>query len=117
MDKSRKEIASKRLKDLRKLHNYTMEQLAEIIGVSKSTIAKWENGYVENMRQDKVAKLASLYDVAPSFIMGFEEKSNSDNTEKFTYYYSLLSTDQKTIIDNLLTTLVSGQSTPPASQE
>ena len=49
MDNSRKEIASKRLRDLRKIHNYTMEQLAEIIGVSKSTIAKWEkmryNGY------------------------------------------------------------------------
>ena len=117
MDKSRKEIASKRLKDLRKLHNYTMEQLAEIIGVSKSTIAKWENGYVENMRQDKVAKLASLYNVAPSFIMGFEEKSNLDTIERLTYYYSLLSADQKTIIDNLLTTFVSGQSTPPVSRD
>lgn len=117
MNNGRKEIASKRLKDLRKLHRYTMEQLAEIIGVSKSTIAKWENGYVENMRQDKVAKLASLYSVTPSYIMGFEENSNSDNIEKLTYYYSLLSADQKTIVDNLLTAFVSEQSTPPVSQD
>ena len=47
-----KETTSKRIKELRLSHNLTMEVLAEKLGVSKSTIAKWENGYVEILRQD-----------------------------------------------------------------
>ena len=53
---------SDNLKILRNKHGYTMESLAEIIGVSRQTIAKWEAGEsypdIENC-----AKLSSLYKV------------------------------------------------------
>jgi transcriptional regulator with XRE-family HTH domain len=53
---------SDNLKILRNKHGYTMESLAEIIGVSRQTIAKWEAGEsypdIENC-----AKLSQLYKV------------------------------------------------------
>ena len=112
MDNDLKTVSTKRLKDLRLTYNYTMETLANKIGVSKSTIAKWENGYVNNMRQDMVLKLAKLYDVSPAYIMGYsddigiyEEQPSSEET--FVTLYSQLSEEQKQLIDNLLTSLVS----------
>lgn len=68
-----KEMTSKRIKELRLKYDYTMEVLAEKIGVSKSTIAKWENGYVENMRQDNILKLSKTFNVPVTYIMGYDE--------------------------------------------
>lgn len=111
-----KETTSKRIKELRLSHNLTMEVLAEKLGVSKSTIAKWENGYVENMRQDNIMKLASLFNVPPTYIMGYENSENEtkdadsdEQFEKFKNYYSQLNQDQRKVIDNLLASLVKKQ--------
>lgn len=53
---------SENLRLLRAQHGYTMESLAEIIDVSRQTIAKWESGEsypdIENC-----AKLSRLYKV------------------------------------------------------
>ena len=110
MDKLLKEITSQRIKELRSKSGYTMEKLADLIGVSKSTIAKWENGYVDNMRQDNIMKLADVFNVPPTYIMGYEEENVENNdarVDKFKHYYEQLNDEQKTIIDNLLTTFAS----------
>lgn len=65
-------VASRRINELRIKKNLTIEKLAELVGVSKATISKWENGYVNNMRQDKVAKLADIFGVSPTYILGYE---------------------------------------------
>ena len=53
---------SDNLKILRNKHGYTMESLAEIIGVSRQTIAKWEAG--ESYPDlENCAKLSQLYKV------------------------------------------------------
>ena len=119
-----KETTSKRIKALRLSHNLTMEVLAEKLGVSKSTIAKWENGYVENMRQDNIMKLASLFNVPPTYIMGYENIENEtmdadsdEQFEKFKNYYSQLNQDQRKVIDNLLASLVKKQESSPSYPE
>lgn len=110
METDLKKNASKRIKELRIEKGYTMEKLGELVGVSKSTIAKWENGYVDNMRQDKVAKLAEIFKVNPTYILGYDEQTEEqDRTEQFINYYSQLDDNQKTIIDNLLASLVKKQ--------
>lgn len=51
------------LKALRLKRNYTMEALAEKIGVSRQSVAKWENG--ESLPDlQKCKALADLYDVS-----------------------------------------------------
>ena len=110
MDNNIKQKTSSRIKELRLTHRYTMETLAEKIGVSKSTIAKWENGYVENMRQDNIIKLSELFNVPTTYIMGYDidKVDESMNRESsFIDLYNQLDEDQKKLIDNLLTSLVS----------
>ncbi len=106
-----KKNASKRIKELRTKNGYTMEKLGELVGVTKSTVAKWENGYVDNMRQDKVARLAELFKVSPAYILGYDEptEEEQERTERFISYYEQLDENQKKIIDNLLTTFLSKQ--------
>lgn len=101
------EKTSFRIKELRIKKGLTMEKLAELIGVSKSTIAKWENGYVDNMRQERVKKLAEIFEVSPTFIMGYDDIPNdAEQTKRFVEYYEKLSPEQRIIVDNLLAALV-----------
>lgn len=107
MNNELKERTSKRIKELRIEHKYTMESLAEKIGVSKSTIAKWENGYVENMRQDNIMKLAEVFDVPPTYILGYEDDSEELRQIEFIRLYNQLDKEQKDLVDNILTSFLS----------
>ena len=56
----------------------TLEQLGQAVGVGKSTVKKWEDGYISNMRRDKIALLAKVLKMNPvSFITGeFKEEED-----------------------------------------
>lgn len=62
-----------RLKAKRLELKLTLEDVGNIVGVSKSTVMKWETGYIENMRSDKIELLAQALNVSPLWIMGIEE--------------------------------------------
>ena len=64
---------SKRIHDCRKRRKMTMEQLALMIGVNKSSISKWENGDVENINRVYIARMAQLFEVRPSWLMDMED--------------------------------------------
>lgn len=51
----------------------TLEDVGKIVGVSKSTVKKWESGDIENMRRDKIELLSKALKVSPGFIMGWED--------------------------------------------
>ena len=68
------------IKSLRKEKKLTQEQLGDLIGVQKSAIAKYESGRVENLKRSTIEKLAELFEVSPSYILGIED--NSENTRK-----------------------------------
>lgn len=63
----------KKLKNRRLELGLTMEDVGKAVGVSKSTVSKWESGHIENMRRDKIALYAKTLDVSPEFIMGLDE--------------------------------------------
>lgn len=108
MDKELKERTSKRIKELRLKSDYTMETLAAKLGVSKSTIAKWENGYVDNLRQDNIMKLAEVFSVSPIYIMGYDAPEPT-REEKFSELYSRLDEDRQILVDNMIKALISKQ--------
>ena len=60
-----------RIKRLRSENNMTLEELGNKVGVGKSTVRKWENGIIANMRRDKIAKLATALGVTPAYLMGW----------------------------------------------
>lgn len=71
---------ARKIRDLRKAKNMTLEDVAKIVGVGKSTVRKWETGMIKNMRRDKIAALAKALGTTPDALMGWideeEEKKN-----------------------------------------
>lgn len=63
----------------RKELGLTLEQVGKIVGVSKSTVRKWETGYIENMKCDKIALLAQALQTSPLEIMGMDNIKTFDN--------------------------------------
>ena len=49
-----------RIKKRRLELDMTLEEVGKIAKVSKSTVTKWETGYIENMRRDKIVLLAEI---------------------------------------------------------
>lgn len=66
---------AKKIKDLRISQNLTLEQVANEVGVGKSTVRKWETGMIANMRRDKIASLAKALHTTPAYLMGWIDES------------------------------------------
>jgi len=50
----------KKMFERRKELGLTLEEVAQAVGVGKSTVRKWENGMIKNMGRDKIAALAAV---------------------------------------------------------
>ena len=68
-----------RIKLRRKELGLTLQQLGDKIGVEASTVRKWENNIIQNIKTDKVSKIASALNVPISYIIN---DSNSDQSNK-----------------------------------
>ena len=64
---------AQRIKELRQQRGLTLEQVATIVGVGKSTVRKWETGMIANMKRDKIASLAMALGTTPAYLMGWKE--------------------------------------------
>ena len=62
------------IKKLRLQKGITQEELAKIVGLQRSAIAKYELGIVDNMKQTTIKLMADYFNVKPSYLMGFEEE-------------------------------------------
>jgi len=62
-----------RIRDLRKEHKMSMEELGKHLGVGKSAILKYEKGEVENLPRSTIEKMAILFGVSPSYLMCFDQ--------------------------------------------
>ena len=65
---------AQRIKNLRQEKGLTLEQVAEVVGVGRSTVRKWETGMIANMRRDKIADLAKALGATPAYLMGWQEE-------------------------------------------
>ena len=75
------EKMAERIKTLRQEKGLTLEQVAEVVGVGKSTVRKWETGMIANMRRDKIAELAKALGTTPAYLMGWKEEETPDEPE------------------------------------
>jgi transcriptional regulator with XRE-family HTH domain len=58
----------------------TQEELGAVLGVQKSAIRKYESGMVENIPRSSIHKMAVLFNVRPSYLMGFSEEEQQTAT-------------------------------------
>lgn len=77
----------------RKELGLTLEQIGDYVGVSKSTVKKWESGYISNMRRDKIALLAKILQIPPTDLINAETENkpplklpSGDEQELLTIY-------------------------------
>ncbi len=68
-----------RIKLRRKELGLTLQQLGDKIGVEASTVRKWENNIIQNIKTDKISKIASALGVTINYIIN---DSRSDQSNK-----------------------------------
>jgi transcriptional regulator with XRE-family HTH domain len=73
---------ARRIRELRKERNMTLEDVAKIVGVGKSTVRKWETGMIENMKRDKIAALAKALGTTPISLMGWDVEVREKEQQK-----------------------------------
>ncbi|MBU7466083.1 helix-turn-helix domain-containing protein [Lactiplantibacillus pentosus] len=86
-----------RMKSIRKQQGISADQLAESIGVSRSTIFRYEKGDIEKMPIEVVANVASSLHVSLVDLMGI---SNDSISEKITEIVSKLNPDRQQNVYN-----------------
>ena len=104
---------AQRIKALRQEKGLTLEQVAAVVGVGKSTVRKWETGMIANMKRDKIASLAKALGTTPEYLMGWDEKKDSPDelqlTEGEKSLIKLLrrvpAADQPIVIEKILSAL------------
>lgn len=116
------------IKNKRLEQNYTLEEVAKKVGVSKQTIQRYESGVIGNIPSDKIEKIAIALNTTPAALMGWTthdfllssldnsfKESSTITTESYdpnskkrllayfdylnTYYTKLTSENQKKVIE------------------
>lgn len=70
-----------KIKTLRRERGMTLQQVGDIVGVSRSTVRKWECGMIDNIHRKNIAGLAQAFCVSPGYLMGWEENENPEEGE------------------------------------
>lgn len=65
-----------KLAKLRKENNYTQEQLAEILGVSRQSISKWESG-IMYPETDKLIRMSELFGCSLDYLLRDSEEEKT----------------------------------------
>ena len=74
---------NEKIKHLREKGNMTLEELAQKVGVSASTILRYETGNIKNLRRDKIKNLADALNTTPAYLMGWEDEKKEDEIYKY----------------------------------
>lgn len=69
-----------KLKKLRKQNRMTLEDVAGYINVGRATVLKYENGMITNIPSDKIEQLSRLFNVSPSYLMGWTDDDPASQT-------------------------------------
>ena len=62
-----------RIRQKRRELDLTLEELGSRLGVQKSAVSKWEKGEVINIKREYIDKMASIFDVSPQWLMGYDK--------------------------------------------
>lgn len=61
----------------------SLDDIAQAIGVSHTTILRWEKGEIKDIKRSKLVALAAALEVEPAYLMGWQEDpAPSTSTKK-----------------------------------
>lgn len=75
MDKNLKKIAE-RIKATRLELNMSYQDLADKTGISRSTLQRYETGYIKNLPIDKFELIANALNISAATLMGLKEETH-----------------------------------------
>ena len=61
-----------RIRELRIISNMSQEELGRRVGVQRAAIQKYEKGTVENIPLRTIEKIANVFSVSPTYIVGWD---------------------------------------------
>lgn len=71
-----------RIKELRTIADMSQEELGRRVGVQRAAINKYEKGTVTNIPINTIEKIANVFDVSPTYIVGWNgDESNPLSAE------------------------------------
>lgn len=75
----------------------SMRDVADALGISPSTVSRYESSDIQNMGIDKIEALAKVLRCSPAYLMGWEDEifctTLSSNENSLIHIYRLLNTD------------------------
>lgn len=93
---------SKRLKELRKEHGLSQEELAKFSSVSFPTISRYENGLRDEPKLSILKKLANYFDVTIDYLVGDTDVRDINfTTTEISRVFKELDDDGKKILMDL----------------
>ena len=98
------EFIQRRRKEL----DLTLEEIGLATGVGKSTVKKWETGFISNMGRDKIKQLAKILNVSPSVFINesIDDYSVAINIDK--YNGNIITLSSPTVTDDVVSFPVIG---------
>lgn len=71
------ECPGARIKYLRQISNMSQEELGRRVGVQRAAINKYEKGTVENIPLKTIEKIANVFNVSPTYIVGWNNTESN----------------------------------------
>lgn len=62
-----------RIRELRMIANMSQEELGRRVGVQRAAIQKYEKGTVANIPLGTIEKIATVFSVSPTYLVGWQE--------------------------------------------
>ena len=97
-------LFAERFSELLEQHLWSYEQLAKKLGLkSKGTICKYAKGNIKNVNTSMAVKIANLYKVSPTWLIGLDDDkiSNSNINGSYTFIPAINS-DGITLSDGII---------------
>lgn len=73
-----------RIKNRRLELGYSYDDLANLTGITKSTLQRYETGYIKKVPVQQIQPLAKALRVTPAYLMGWEDKKQAESPELVT---------------------------------
>lgn len=93
------------IRDRRLQLGLTIKDVAEHVGVSESAVSRWETGDIDNMRRDRIVKLANVLQISPVDLLDCNthvavpiEHKNGNLDEVIVRYSNLSLSDKDTVL-------------------
>jgi transcriptional regulator with XRE-family HTH domain len=90
-------IWNERIKELREINQLTLKEVAGKLKVSEATAQRYENN-IKTIPYEIIEKYAKIFDVSPSYIMGWDDDYVIDDIRIVDFYKKLPSDQQRHLL-------------------